>query len=135
MKAAKYEFYRGICLVAGIDLTSPRLIFRDDSVRLISCWKTPQNAGNSLSELQEIQNFLGGMPPDPSRGSHLQWSTRLSQNPNYGLICCPMTYTAVYLLVKPCVYMLQVAGCSDTNLPTGTFPGPPLNMSPPVIHP
>jgi hypothetical protein len=30
--------------------------------------------------------------------------------------------------------MLQVAGCSDTNLPTGTFPGPPLNMSPPVIH-
>jgi hypothetical protein len=27
----------------------------------------PQNAGNSLSELQEIQNFLGGMPPHPFR--------------------------------------------------------------------
>jgi hypothetical protein len=26
-------------------------------IRLISCWKTPQNVGNSLSELQEIQNF------------------------------------------------------------------------------
>jgi hypothetical protein len=36
-------------------------------IRLISCWKTPQHAGNSLSELQEIQNFQWGMPPDPSR--------------------------------------------------------------------
>jgi hypothetical protein len=27
------------------------------------------------------------MPPDPSRGSHLWWSTQLSQNPRYGLIC------------------------------------------------
>ena len=50
---------------------------------LISCWKTPQNAGNSLSELQKIQNFLGGgMPLDPSIGSHLQWSTQLSQSPS-----------------------------------------------------
>ena len=24
------------------------------------------NAGNSLSELQEIKHFLGGMPPEPS---------------------------------------------------------------------
>jgi hypothetical protein len=30
--------------------------FSGTSVRLIPCWKTPQNAGNSLSELQEIQN-------------------------------------------------------------------------------
>jgi hypothetical protein len=67
--------------------------FSGTSVRLISCWKTPQSAGNSLSELHEIQNFLGGMPPDPSRGSHLWWSTRLSQNPRYGLICCPMAHT------------------------------------------
>ena len=43
--------------------------------------KTPQNAGNSLSELQEIQNFLGGMLPEPSRSSKLRWSTRLSQIP------------------------------------------------------
>jgi hypothetical protein len=34
--------------------------FSGTSVRLISCWKTPQNAGNSLSELQEIKKFLGG---------------------------------------------------------------------------
>jgi hypothetical protein len=34
-------------------------------IRLISCWKTPQNAGNSLSELQEIPHFLGGMPQSP----------------------------------------------------------------------
>jgi hypothetical protein len=40
-------------------------------IRLISCWKTPQNAGNSLSELQEIKNFLGGMPPDPSEAHTL----------------------------------------------------------------
>ena len=32
-------------------------------IRLISCWKTPQNTGNNLSELQEIKHFLGGMPP------------------------------------------------------------------------
>jgi hypothetical protein len=62
-------------------------------IRLISCWKTPQNTGNTLSELQEIKHFLGGMPPDPPRSLHLRWSTRLSQNPSYGLICCPMTYT------------------------------------------
>jgi hypothetical protein len=24
-------------------------------IRLISCWNTPKNAGNSLSELQEIK--------------------------------------------------------------------------------
>ena len=36
-------------------------------IRLISCWNTPQNARNIVSELQEIQHFLGGMPPDPSR--------------------------------------------------------------------
>ena len=57
--------------------------FSGTSVRLISCWKTPQNAGHSLSELQKIQNFLGGgMPPDPSRGLHLWWSTQLSQSPS-----------------------------------------------------
>ena len=28
--------------------------------------KTPQNAGNTLSELPKIQHFLGGMLPDPS---------------------------------------------------------------------
>jgi hypothetical protein len=50
------------------------------------------NARNSLSELQEIQKFLGGMLPDPSRSSHLGWSIRFSQNPSYVLICCPMTY-------------------------------------------
>jgi hypothetical protein len=32
--------------------------------RLILCWKTPQNTGNSLSELQEIKHFLVGMPVD-----------------------------------------------------------------------
>jgi hypothetical protein len=32
--------------------------FSGTSVRLISCWKTPQNAGNSLSELQEIPRPL-----------------------------------------------------------------------------
>jgi hypothetical protein len=38
-------------------------------IRLIYFWNTPKTAGNSLSKLQEIQNFLegGGMPPDPSR--------------------------------------------------------------------
>ena len=57
-------------MIAGIDLTSPRKsagLISGTSVRLISCWKTPQNAGNSLSELQKIQN-----PPDPSRGSHIR---------------------------------------------------------------
>ena len=39
--------------------------FPGTSVMLISCWKTPQNAGNSLSELQKIQNFLGGHAPRP----------------------------------------------------------------------
>jgi hypothetical protein len=74
-------------------------------IRLISCWKTPQNVGNSLSELQEIQKFPGSMPPAPSRSSHLRWSTRLSQNPSYSLICCP-----IYdVLVKPCTYMLVAA--------------------------
>jgi hypothetical protein len=29
-------------------------------IRLISFWNTPQNAGNSLTELQEIQKFSGG---------------------------------------------------------------------------
>jgi hypothetical protein len=86
-------------MVAGIDLTTPRrsagLIFRaGTSVRLISCWKTPQNAGNSLSE-----------PPDPSRGSRLRWPTRLSQNPR---LLHLLPYDE-YLLAKPCIYMLQVA--------------------------
>jgi hypothetical protein len=39
--------------------------FSRTSVMLISCWKTPQNAGNSLSELQEIKNFLGRHAPRP----------------------------------------------------------------------
>jgi hypothetical protein len=39
--------------------------FSVTSARLTSCWKTPQNAGNSLSELQEIQNFQGCMPQTP----------------------------------------------------------------------
>ena len=68
---------------------------------LISCWKTPQNAGNSLSELQKIQNF----PPDPSRGSHLRWSTQLSQSPSLKAWPELLPYD-VYLLVKPCIYML-----------------------------
>jgi hypothetical protein len=48
-------------MVAGIDLTSPRRsagLISGTSLRFISCWKTPQIAGNSLSQLQEIQNFL-----------------------------------------------------------------------------
>jgi hypothetical protein len=52
-------------------------------IKLISCWNTPQNAGNSQSELQEIQ--------------------RLSLNPSYGPDLLPYY---VYLLVKTCIYML-----------------------------
>jgi hypothetical protein len=55
-------------MVAGIDLTSPRRsagLFSGTSVMLISCWKTPQSAGNSLFELQDIQTFLGGACPQP----------------------------------------------------------------------
>jgi hypothetical protein len=28
------------------------------TVYKVNCWKTPQNAGNRLSELQEIQNIF-----------------------------------------------------------------------------
>jgi hypothetical protein len=88
-----------ISMVAGIDLTSPRRS-AGLSVRLIYCWKTPQNAGNSLSELQEIKNFLPlfHAPPDPSRCLHLRLSTQLSQSPSYGLICCRMTYTYYHIV-------------------------------------
>jgi hypothetical protein len=89
-------------------------------IRSISCWNTPQNAGNSLSELQEIQNFLGGCPHTPLDSSHLRCLTLLSQNRSNGPDLLPCD---VYLLVKPCIYML-------------VSPGPPRNMSsPPVIHP
>jgi hypothetical protein len=47
-----------------------------------------------------------GHAPRPSRSSHLRWSTQLSQNPSYSLICCPHE---VYLSVKPCIYMLVAA--------------------------
>jgi hypothetical protein len=80
-------------------------------IRLISCWNTPKNAGNNLSELQEIQNFkkkkgAGACPQTPLHGSHLQWSTRLSQNASYGP---DLLAYDVYLLVKPCIYMLVAA--------------------------
>ena len=101
-------------------------------IRLISCWDTPQNARNSLSELQGIQNFLGGSPQTPLDGSLLRCLTRLSQNPSYGLtglICCPVTYT--YLLNHAYNY---AGSCSDTDLPTGTSPGPLRNMSPAQLY-
>ena len=119
-------------IVAGIDLTSPRRstgqIFRDQC-KVNFLLKTPQNAGNSLSELQEIQNFLWrGMPPDPSRGSHLLLLTRLPQNPSYSLICCPMMYT--YQLNHAYIYMLVATLIqADTDLPNGTSPGSPVNTS------
>jgi hypothetical protein len=69
--------------------------FSGTSARLISYWKTPQNAGNSLSELQKIQYFLGGgdMPPDhmhPTFGGRLSC---LRVQVKHGLSCCPRTYT------------------------------------------
>ena len=30
---------------------------------------------------------------------------------------------------------IYAGSCSYTDLPTGTSPGPPLNMSSPIIHP
>ena len=69
----------------------------------------------------------GGSSQTPINGSHLRFSTRLSQNISYGPDLLPYD---VYLLVKPCLYML-VAACSDTDLPTGTSPGHPQNRPPP----
>jgi hypothetical protein len=68
------------------------------------------------------------MHPDSSRrDSLLQWWTRLSQNPSYGP---DLLAYDVYLLVKP---MLIYAGsCSDTHLPTRTYPDPALNS--PQLH-
>jgi hypothetical protein len=76
----------------------------------------------------KIFQGAGDMPPDSSRrGSQLQWWTRLSQNPSYGP---DLLAYDVYLLVKP---MLIYAGsCSDTHLPTRTYPDPPLNS--PQLH-
>jgi hypothetical protein len=109
--------------------------FSGTSVRLIFVGKILKMLEIAYLSFKKSKIFWGlGMPPDPSRGSHLRWSTRLSQNLSYGMICCPMTY--VYLLFKPCIYTICCRGsCSDTVLPTGTSPGPPLNMSPPVTHP
>jgi hypothetical protein len=91
--------------------------------RLISCWKTPQKAGNSLSELQEIQNLLrGGIPPDTPRGSHLS-----QLRPDL------LPYD-VYVLVKPCIYILVAAVIQTCRLEL-LHAGPPLNMSAPVTHP
>ena len=75
---------------------------------LISCWKTPQNAGNSLSELQKIQNFLGGgaCPQTPPEARTFgDQSTQLSQSPSLKAWPELLPYD-VYLLVKPCIYML-----------------------------
>ena len=74
----------------------------------------------------------GGSSQTPINGSHLRFSTRLSQNISYGPDLLPYD---VYLLVKPCLYML-VAACSDTDLPTGTSPGHPQNspLPPPQLH-
>jgi hypothetical protein len=73
------------------------------SIRLISCCKTPQNAGNSLSELHEIENFLGGCPQNPLDGSHLRCSTRLSQNPIVTGLICWYIYIYIYI-IKICFF-------------------------------
>jgi hypothetical protein len=68
-------------------------------IRLISCWKTLQNAGNSLTELQEIQNFLGGMP---------KISDLVDSVVSVSWLLSDLLPYDVYL-VKPCIYMLVAA--------------------------
>ena len=94
-----YRIITSCCLIGtGLHLGDCRIaVIVSLFIRLISCWNTPQNAGNSLSELQEIQEI----PQTPLDGSHLRCSTRLSQNPSYGSDLLPYD---VYLLVKPCLY-------------------------------
>jgi hypothetical protein len=46
------------------------------------------------------------MPRIPLDGSHLRCSTRLSLNPSYGPDLLPYD---VYLIVKPCIYMVVAA--------------------------
>jgi hypothetical protein len=78
-------------------------------IKLISCGKTPQNAGNSLSELQEIHNFLvGGCPQTPLNSWHLRCSTRLSQNPSYGPDLLPYYVYTYYLKHAIYAWFLQV---------------------------
>jgi hypothetical protein len=59
-------------------------------IRLISCWKTPQKLEIAYLSFKKSKLFWGDML---SKGSHLRWSTQLSQNPSYAIIYCPMTYT------------------------------------------
>ena len=113
----RYRIITSCCLIGtGLHLGDCKIaVIGSLFIRLISCWNTPQNAGNSLSELQEIKIFWGGCPQTPLDGSHLRCLTRLSQNRSNGPDLLPYD---VYLLVKPCIYML-------------VSPGPPRNMSPP----
>ena len=48
-------------------------------------------------------------------------------------VCCIDTPLVCVLYPPPQLYMLATA--LDTDLPTGTSPGPPLIMSSPVTHP
>jgi hypothetical protein len=82
-------------------------------IRLISCWRTPQN---SLSELQEIHNFLGYAPQTPLEACTLG-----------GRLGC-MSQTRLSHIY------IYAGNCSDTDLPTRTSPGPPLNISPLQLH-
>jgi hypothetical protein len=63
-----YRIITPCCLIGtGLHLGDCEIaVIVSQFIRLISCWKTPQNAANSLSELQEIQHFLGGVCPQTS---------------------------------------------------------------------
>jgi hypothetical protein len=86
----------------------------------MSCWKTPQNAGNSLSELQEIKNVLGGACPQ----TPLEARTFGARLGCLRILVLARPAALRRILIKPCIYMLQVAAVIQTL--TGTSPGPPL---------
>jgi hypothetical protein len=100
----RYRIITSCCLIGtGLHLGDCKIaVIGSLFIRLISCWNTPQNAGNSLSELQEIKMFWGGCPQTPLDDLHLRCLTRLSQSRSNGPD--PLPYD-VYLLVKPCIYI------------------------------
>jgi hypothetical protein len=74
-----------------------KVLQRDHPILLFS----DTDGGIRLSELEEIQ-----CPQTPLDGSRLWWSTWLSQNPSYRI---DLLAYDVYVLVKPCIYMLVAA--------------------------
>jgi hypothetical protein len=119
-----YRIITSCCLIGtGLHLGDCKIaVIMSMFIRLISCWNTSQNAMLEIANLRfrKSKIFWGGCPQTPLDGSHLLYSTRLSQNPSTDL----PPYD-VYLLVKPCIYIyIYIADWNFSRSPAKYAPPP-----------